>query len=63
MWFGYQDTEGTSLLEEMMDPLLSAPMRAEVEMLQKEKEMWEEERGKLEQATRDVRTEKENIEG
>lgn len=63
MWFGYQDTEGTSLLEELMDPLLSAPMRAEVEMLQKEKEMWEEEREKLEQATRDVRTEKENVEG
>lgn len=62
IWFGRQDMEGTSLLDEMMDPFLTAPMRAEVEMLQKEKEMWEEDREKLKQAANDVRRDKESIE-
>lgn len=61
-WSNYQDTEGTSLTDEMMETILSTPMRAEVEMLQREKVMWGEEREKMEQAIKDVRAERESVE-
>ncbi len=62
MWSNYQDTEGTSLTDEMMETILSTPMRAEVEMLQREKVMWGEEREKMEQSIRDIRAERECVE-
>lgn len=46
----------------MMETILSTPMRAEVEMLQREKVMWGEEREKMEQAIKDVRAERESVE-
>lgn len=63
MWLGYQDTEGTSLTDEMMDEmLLTTPMRAEVEMLQREKELWRDEQEKLQQTMRDVRADRDSVE-
>lgn len=55
-WF----TEEDSFFEEMLgvDPL----MRTEVEMLQKEKETWEAEQGRLEREKRELREQKETFE-
>lgn len=61
-WVGYQDTEGTSLTDEMMESILNTPMRAEVEMLQREKEMWREEQEKLQQTMSEVRADRDSVE-
>ena len=59
-WYQFATTEGISFAEELMgvDPL----GRAEVEMLQKEKEIWEEDRTKLEEEKHQLREQKEVLE-
>ncbi len=63
VWSGYQDTEGTSLSDEMMEStIITTPMRAEVEMLQREKELWREEQETLQETMREVRAGRDSVE-
>jgi hypothetical protein len=58
--------EGMSLEEELMEvvsPELLAPARAELEMLQKEKEGWKEEKERLERERGEARSARETMEG
>ena len=59
-----ENSSGFSLAEEMMavDQNLFVPARAEMDMLQKEKEQWEEERGRLQGEWEGLRKEKEDLE-
>ena len=55
-----------SLEEELMEvvsPELMAPARAELEMLQKEKESWKEEKERLERERGEARSARETLEG
>lgn len=47
----------------VVSPELLAPVRAELEMLQKEKESWKADKDRLEKQREDARSEREALEG